>query len=267
MALSIKIDNVVYPILEITEEISEGDKHSKNIVLEMSHAEAESLFVDNVEMLLINEYQVETYVDIEVPSINYDEEGNKIETTIIETQLKMENRKTETDLSDFCLAGRIIDYRDGRISVLMTKISDKELLNVLGSKASSKKELSSFIECVNNVSTIIPDNLASQFMILFPDWEVNKDYKIGDRVLYNKILYKVLQNHTSQEAWTPEASPSLFTKVLTDEVSNAILEWEQPESTNPYMIGDKVLHNDLTWVSIVDNNVWEPGIYGWETVE
>ena len=41
-----------------------------------------------------------------------------------------------------------------------------------------------------------------------------------------------------------------------------IPEWEQPESTNPYMKGDKVKHNDKTWVSDIDNNVWEPGVYG-----
>ena len=42
-----------------------------------------------------------------------------------------------------------------------------------------------------------------------------------------------------------------------------IPEWEQPDSTNPYMMGDKVTHNEKTWESTVDNNVWEPGVYGW----
>jgi hypothetical protein len=44
---------------------------------------------------------------------------------------------------------------------------------------------------------------------------------------------------------------------------DVIPEWEQPDSTNPYMKGDKVAHNSKTWVSDVDNNVWEPGVYGW----
>lgn len=43
-------------------------------------------------------------------------------------------------------------------------------------------------------------------------------------------------------------------------------EWVQPDSTNPYMMGDRVLHNGNTWESTVDNNVWEPGVYGWEQV-
>lgn len=27
--------------------------------------------------------------------------------------------------------------------------------------------------------------------------------------------------------------------------------------------GDKVSHNDKHWISDVDSNVWEPGVYGW----
>ena len=60
--------------------------------------------------------------------------------------------------------------------------------------------------------------------------------------------------------------PSLFTKVLIPD-ENIILEWVQHDSTNTYKIGDKVVHNGKTWVSIVDNNSWEPSVYGWEEVE
>lgn len=42
--------------------------------------------------------------------------------------------------------------------------------------------------------------------------------------------------------------------------------WQQPDSTNPYMTGDKVTHGGKTWRSTCDNNVWEPGVYGWEEV-
>lgn len=267
MALSIKIDNIVYPILEIWNETLENSRDAKNIHLEMTHAEAEKLFVDNIEMTLIDEHQIDVFTEVEVPTTEMDEDGNEIETTTIEYVSAKQDVKIETDLSDYCLANRIIDYRDGTLSVLMAKISDKDMLNILGSKATNKKELTTFIECVNKVSSIIPDYLAPQFTILFPDWTVNKDYKAGDRVLYNEILYKVLTDHTSQADWTPDTSPSLYTKILTDEISNIILAWEQPDSTNPYMIGDKVTHNGSTWISIVDNNVWEPGVYGWEIVE
>jgi hypothetical protein len=85
-------------------------------------------------------------------------------------------------------------------------------------------------------------------------------------VLYNGTLYRVLSNHTSQAVWTPDVAHSLFAKVLTSD-DGKILPWEQPDSTNPYKIGDKVSHNGSNWISVVDNNVWEPGIYGWEIID
>ena len=109
------------------------------------------------------------------------------------------------------------------------------------------------------------DTAALEVPELFPVWdERGMLYKAGQRVRYNGTLHKVLQDHTSQHGWTPAAAPSLFAKVLTDPIGAAILPWEQPNSTNPYMKGDKVTHNGSMWVSLIDNNVWEPGVYGWE---
>ena len=61
----------------------------------------------------------------------------------------------------------------------------------------------------------------------------------------------------------------LYVEVVTsgtepeEPTGEEIAEWAQPDSTNPYMTGDRVLHNGSTWESTVDNNVWEPGVYGW----
>lgn len=30
---------------------------------------------------------------------------------------------------------------------------------------------------------------------------------------------------------------------------------------------EKKPHNGVTWTSTVDNNVWEPGVYGWTEVQ
>ena len=84
-------------------------------------------------------------------------------------------------------------------------------------------------------------------------------------MIHGGVLYKVLQGHTSQETWKPDASPSLFAKVLITD-SGVIPAWAQPNSTNAYMAGDKVTHNGKTWESDIDNNVWEPGVYGWSEV-
>lgn len=114
----------------------------------------------------------------------------------------------------------------------------------------------------------ISDGAALKITEVFPHWNGNsKGYIKDDKVLYEGVLYKVLQNHTSQEGWTPTSAPSLFAKVLTSE--GEILDWEQPSSTNPYMKGDKVKFNGKIYESLIDNNVWSPEAYpqGWKEVE
>ena len=109
------------------------------------------------------------------------------------------------------------------------------------------------------------DEIALTFPMIYPAWRPGIDYKAGKRVRYLGTLYKILQDHTSQADWTPEAAPSLFAKVLIPD-PETILEWERPDSTNPYAKGDKVTHNGKTWTSDIDGNVWEPGVYGWSEV-
>ena len=106
------------------------------------------------------------------------------------------------------------------------------------------------------------DEQALSVPVLYPAWRSGVNYVTGQRVLHGGVLYKALQDHTSQDDWTPDAAPSLFAKVLIQD-AETIPEWEQPDSTNPYSKGDKVTHNGKTWISDIDNNVWEPGVYGW----
>lgn len=101
---------------------------------------------------------------------------------------------------------------------------------------------------------------------LYPLWNETAIYKKDQRVRFNNVLYKCLQSHTAQATWTPTDAPSLWAKVLIPD-PEVIPEWEQPESTNPYMKGDKVKHKGKTWSSTIDNNVWEPGVYGWAEVD
>ena len=129
----------------------------------------------------------------------------------------------------------------------------------------TRAEAMAFIKAVVNLRNIATDEQALEAVAVYPSWKEDVNYTVGERVLYDNVLYKVLQTHTSQATWTPDVSASLFAKVLIPDV-NVIPEWEQPDSTNPYMAGDKVKYNGKTWVSIVDNNSWEPGVYGWEEV-
>ena len=112
----------------------------------------------------------------------------------------------------------------------------------------------------------LPEEQALQVKALYDSWSGDGvAYKTGKYLTYKDILYKVLQNHTSQTDWTPDTASSLYAKVLTDP-SGKVLPWEQPQSTNPYKKGDRVTHKGKTWESLVDSNVWEPGAVGTESL-
>ena len=124
----------------------------------------------------------------------------------------------------------------------------------------------------NDLLPNLTDEQALQVPLMFPKWQVDKEYVVGDRVLYLGTLYKVLQAHTSQAGWEPDITPSLFAKNLIVKDENGeqvdIPDFEQPDSTNPYMKGDKVRFEGKVYQSLIDNNVWSPTAYpqGWEEV-
>lgn len=115
---------------------------------------------------------------------------------------------------------------------------------------------------MDNASGVLTDEQALNAVAIYRPWDASASYKVGDRVRYNDTLYKCLQAHDAQDDWMPSNAPSLWAEVLIPD-PEVIPDWKQPESTNPYMKGNKVKHNEKTWISDVDNNVWEPGVYGW----
>ena len=124
------------------------------------------------------------------------------------------------------------------------------------------RELRALIEKAMTETASLTEAEAVSATCLYPKWNGDSvQYTAGQRVQDDGILYTVLQAHTSQAGWKPAAAPSLFAKVLIPDPT-VVPEWEQPDSTNPYMKGDKVKHNGKVWVSLVDNNVWEPGVTG-----
>lgn len=119
------------------------------------------------------------------------------------------------------------------------------------------------ITAVINLRERADDETAAKNVVAFPAWRAGVSYTTGERVKDEGELYKVLADHISQAEWKPKNTPSLYAKILPGQSGTEIGEWVQPDSTNTYMKGDKVKHGGKVWVSDVDNNVWEPGVYGW----
>ena len=88
--------------------------------------------------------------------------------------------------------------------------------------------------------------------------------KAGEIYLYNNELYRVVQDHTTQPDWTPDITPALYTKISVEEFP----QWVQPTGAqDAYKKGDKVTYDNKHWISTADNNVWQPGVYGWDEIK
>lgn len=124
----------------------------------------------------------------------------------------------------------------------------------------TKKELNRFLKSLVSIRKQATDDQALKSKYVYSQWKEDTEYAVDERVIYLDVLYKCLIAHTSQSIWVPINSPSLWAIV-----HYSIQPWIQPVgTTDAYMTGDKVTHNNKTWISIVDYNIWEPGIYGWE---
>ena len=136
--------------------------------------------------------------------------------------------------------------------VVPAKTTEPDLREIMGAV---KRVLSS-------TASELSDEEALEVAAIYPTWAsiVGKQVGVGERYWFDGKLYKVVQAHTVQADWTPDTVPALFTEVSIAEIP----DWVQPTGAqDAYMTGDKVKHNSKTWESTVDNNVWEPGVYGW----
>ena len=118
---------------------------------------------------------------------------------------------------------------------------------------------------IRKAAESLTDEDALKGVELFKPWQTDTEYAVGERLRYADKLYRVVQAHTSQADWTPDITPALYTDIA--DPAEEWPEWRQPTGAqDAYAAGDKVSHNDKHWISDVDSNVWEPGVYGWTEV-
>ena len=131
----------------------------------------------------------------------------------------------------------------------------------------SRAEAHQLRAMIEKASVSLLDGDALEAVELFPMWQTDTAYTAGIRVRYGEKLYRCEQSHTSQADWTPDQTPALWTEVASP---GEIPVWKQPTGAqDAYITGDKVWYPERdtdVWVSTVDDNVWQPGVYGWDKV-
>ncbi|MBQ2682208.1 MAG: hypothetical protein IJF97_09760 [Eggerthellaceae bacterium] len=180
-----------------------------------------------------------------------------------------------------------------RISSLTTVVNNNCIIEVVGYTSQEKREeeqqCDPEVGCDVYIDTRIievdydPDmsvNKAYALLKAMPEWEDAEDvidawaaglfYFVGDMVMYQEQQYECIQSHTAHEGYEPDTNPALWRPY--SEGGDGIPVWSQPDSTNPYMRGDRVHYPDAdgpVYESTIDNNVFSPEAYpqGWQLVE
>ena len=120
----------------------------------------------------------------------------------------------------------------------------------------------------------LPEEKALEVASVYPAWEANRAYAVGEIISYgiNSVgdpqLYKIVQAHTSQDNWRPDATPALYDAFGLDESGYPL--WAQPSGAHDaYNAGDIVNYNGTLYQSTINGNVWSPDVYpaGWTVYE
>ena len=122
------------------------------------------------------------------------------------------------------------------------------------------------IDLLKQTLPTAPPEIAQKNVRWYKRWVYNESVKIGDRrwntVDSEDILYEVY-NEPGDNLFPPEQVPAVWKRVYIEEYP----EWVQPTGAHDaYAKDSKVTHNDKKWISDVDANVWEPGVYGWTEI-
>ncbi len=132
---------------------------------------------------------------------------------------------------------------------------------------------SQIISALRMYAGTLPEDKAREVATVYPRYEAGTSYRAGQYITDGEdangdpLLYKVVQDHTSQEDWPPADNPALYTCLSLDPGGYPI--WSQPTcAEDAYNTGDIVSRNGTLYKSKIDGNTTEPGTDDrwWETV-
>ena len=109
----------------------------------------------------------------------------------------------------------------------------------------------------------LSDDQMAELLALFDAWEdIAEGATIpeGKHLTYQSdALYRCITEHDKQATWTPASAHSLF---AFETIPGVVDEWTQPGSTNPYLMHAVVTRNGTVYLSLHEDNVWDPEAVG-----
>ena len=130
-----------------------------------------------------------------------------------------------------------------------------------------------FRKALQMFAASLSDEQALEVATIYDPYAVGKAYVVGEYLTYganatgDPQLYKVVQAHTSQADWIPDATPSLYEPIGLNAEGYPV--WSKPSGAHDaYNTGDIVDYNGTLYQSTIDGNVYSPEEYpaGWVVI-
>lgn len=154
------------------------------------------------------------------------------------------------------------DYiiKDGVLIYSPTPLSDEEAQINEEIERQKQLQVATYI-VVNESAPNLTDEQALSVSMLFNEWVVGKEYKKGYIVRYNGELYRIGQDHTSQEQWKPGDSgvTALYSHITITEEGYEV--WKPWDGVSGIYAEGQIVEdpNDgKLYMSKIPNNVWGP---------
>lgn len=120
----------------------------------------------------------------------------------------------ETDMSEFSIAGQVVDYRNGTVSIKMGKPTEtgsaKATVTALAGEPVTYARAVKLRPIIEQATVSLSDGEAASVPELITAWAYPVKFAEGDRRSYGGKVHKCRQAHTSQADWTPDKTPALW---------------------------------------------------------
>ena len=110
-----------------------------------------------------------------------------------------------------CINGQIVEMSADEIAEIQESFARAEAAEK--KRPLTEAEVSRMIISQQINALDVDDATAYRMREFYPEWQSGQSYPVGYKLLYGGKLYRVIQAHTSQDDWTPDASASMFERI------------------------------------------------------
>ena len=108
-----------------------------------------------------------------------------------------------------CINGQIVEMSADEIAEIQEFFARAEAAEK--KRPLTEAEVSRISQQINTLD--VDDATAYRMREFYPAWQSGQSYPVGYKLQYGGKLYRVIQAHTSQDDWTPDAVASLFERI------------------------------------------------------